>query len=195
MSKVNVSKVLAKIRTTRSNVERFIALSMVQGMQDFEGRIIERQMSGQKGKKGVNRVSGRLAGDWFIDQRGSGNTFSVTLATPIKYAQIHQRGGTITPKSAKMLAIPLPGAMTQSQAAQGPRANPNLRFIRSKKGNLLLAEIGARGIKPMWILKKSVGIPKRLFVLEDFRRNGSKMIMSRFRSNLSKIKQGAKGGK
>lgn len=70
------------------------------------------------------------------------------------YARIQEKGGKITPKKAKMLTIPLPGI-------KGVAANfPDAFIIKSKKGNVLLVEKkGKKGLRPLFVLKKSVTIP------------------------------------
>ncbi len=88
----------------------------------------------------------------------------------VPYARIHEFGGTIEPKKAKHLAIPLQrGAKT----AFGPSAYPGkLTFIKSKAGNKLLAEVTGRGtrrrIKPVFVLKKQVVVPARLGFRQTF---------------------------
>jgi hypothetical protein len=72
----------------------------------------------------------------------------------VVYARILEKGGTITPKNAKFLTIPLPGV-------KGRASNyPDAFVIKSKKGNLLLVQKkGRSGIVPLFVLKKSVKIP------------------------------------
>lgn len=74
----------------------------------------------------------------------------------VKYARIHEKGGKIRAKKAKMLTIPLPGI-------KGVAANyPNAFIIKSKAGNVLLVERnGTAGLKPLFVLKKEVDIPAR----------------------------------
>jgi hypothetical protein len=58
----------------------------------------------------------------------------------LPYRFIHEYGGTIRPKTAKFLAIPLPGLGAKN--ALGPRNFPGkLVCIRTRFGNLILAEI------------------------------------------------------
>lgn len=74
-----------------------------------------------------------------------------------KYAEIHETGlPIITPKKAKALTIPLPGV-------KGVAANyPDAFLIKSKAGNTLLVEPkGKEGIRPLFVLKKSVKMPAR----------------------------------
>jgi len=77
--------------------------------------------------------------------------------TPVVYADIQERGGTIRPKGHPFLTIPLPGV-------KGVIANyPDGFFINSKKGNLLYATTtGKRGkLKPLFLLRRQVTLPAR----------------------------------
>ncbi len=72
----------------------------------------------------------------------------------VKYASILEKGGTIRPKKAKALTIPLPGV-------KGKASNfPDSFIIKSKAGNALIVQKkGKSGLKPLFVLKKSVKIP------------------------------------
>jgi hypothetical protein len=86
-------------------------------------------------------------------------------------ANVHERGATITPKKAKYLTIPLPPALNANGTPKKPnaRAWKNTFILKSKKGNLLIVrKIGKGGIEPLYVLKKSVKIPKRLAFEEAF---------------------------
>lgn len=91
-----------------------------------------------------------------------GSINSVTVGSGVAgrkappYARIHEKGGTIKPKTAKALTIPLPGI-------KGVAANyPDAFIIKSKAGNTLLVESkGKKGLRPLFVLKKSVKIPAR----------------------------------
>ena len=91
-----------------------------------------------------------------------GSVNSVTIGAGVAgrkapiYARIQEKGGTIRPKKAKALTIPLPGI-------KGVAANyPDAFIIKSKKGNTLLVESkGAKGLRPLFVLKQSVKIPPR----------------------------------
>jgi len=73
----------------------------------------------------------------------------------VVYADIQERGGTIHAKK-KFLTIPFPGI-------KGRAANfPDSFIIKSKKGNLIIAEKkGKGGIRPLFLLKPSVTLPAR----------------------------------
>ena len=71
----------------------------------------------------------------------------------VKYARILERGGTIRPKRVQYLTIPFPGV-------KGRARNYRDAFVfKSRAGNLILAQRQGAGLKPLFILKKSVQIP------------------------------------
>ena len=99
-----------------------------------------------------------VTGSTFLDMEGS-------IGAPgIPYASIQETGGTIKAKSGKMLAIPLPAAMTTDGVSmlRSPRDWPNTFVRKSKAGNLIIfMKLGDR-IVPLYVLKPSVTIPARL---------------------------------
>lgn len=85
-------------------------------------------------------------------------------------AAVHERGATITPKRAKYLTIPLPPALTGQGVPKRKSAREwqNTFVLKSKKGNLLIVQKVGKEIVPLYVLKKSVTIPKRLAFEEAF---------------------------
>lgn len=86
-------------------------------------------------------------------------------------ANVHERGATITPKKAKYLTIPLPPALTSRGLPKKPSARDwkDTFVLKSRKGNLLIVQKQPNGgILPLYVLKKSVTIPKRLGFEEAF---------------------------
>lgn len=95
----------------------------------------------------------------------------------VKYARLQEYGGTIRPKRAKNLTIPLDDALTGSGAPRYTSARDLLSrypedvfFFTSKKGNTFLASYGKPGgkrrkeedVQLLYILKKQVEVPARL---------------------------------
>jgi len=98
---------------------------------------------------------------------------SVAIGTNLEYARIHQDGGTIKPKKAKMLAIPLNRVAARAKSARRwMDANKSLNpFVwKGIQGNkLFIVYVEKRGkskgkIKPMFLLVPSVKIPRRRFL-------------------------------
>lgn len=98
----------------------------------------------------------------------TGNTAVSFTLTGI--ASVHERGAVIRPKRSKYLTVPLPAALNSNGTPKLPnaRAWKNTFIIKSKKGNLLIVQKNGKGITPLYVLKKSVTIPKRLAFEEAF---------------------------
>lgn len=92
---------------------------------------------------------------------------------PVKYARIHEKGGKIRAKKAKMLTIPLPGI-------KGVAANyPDAFIIKSKAGNVLIVERkGKTGLRPLFVLKKEVDIPARHWLSQSIAEMKPELIRS-----------------
>lgn len=89
---------------------------------------------------------------------------SISIGSNIVYARIHETGGTILPRRGTYLAIPLSAAQTPTGKARfSPRNAPGPTFVaRSKRGNLIIFQkLSSGGIRPLFVLKRSVVIPKR----------------------------------
>jgi phage gpG-like protein len=156
--------------------------AVAQGMRLFEGHIIREYYSGRKSESsGLDRTSGALARSWRISQvmRGKGGlNIAVKLATSSAYARIHEFGGVIRPKRAKALAVPIhPHAKNHS-----PREFSNLQFIpRKGRAPLLVRAASTKTgknarLEVMYILLKSVTIPKRTYIFDSFKTTGREMI-------------------
>jgi len=81
------------------------------------------------------------------------------------YADIHETGGTITPKRVNWLTIPLRAALTPAGVPRGrARDFENTFFAYSKAGNLILFQRKGKGAVALFLLKKSVTIPARRYM-------------------------------
>lgn len=100
----------------------------------------------------------------------------------VKYANIHETGGTITPKNSKYLAIPLDAARTKGgdQRNISPRDFENT-FIR--KG--IIYQKQGKNIVPLFVLKKSVRIPARKYLSKTLAMSQAK-IMTSFQKQLER---------
>lgn len=101
-----------------------------------------------------------------------GNT--VEIGTNLEYARIHQYGGTITPKRAKALTVPVHVKAYGKRAAdfpdlvyiprRGAGKDAILAMVKARKGKGgSLMRAGAQ-IIPYFVLKRSVKIPARPFL-------------------------------
>jgi|GEM_PF-4021560 hypothetical protein len=141
------------------------------------GRAARRQVTAWGGatvKRLIRAVSGELLGHYKNNAAKSGNlrrnigmkveaaevdaaTFVIATGEyvgkkEVPYAKIHEYGGTIK-KSDKKLTIPFPGVRGRA------RNYPSAFFIKTKRGNVILAERRGTGIRPLFLLRDSVRIP------------------------------------
>ncbi|WP_225205385.1 hypothetical protein [Novosphingobium huizhouense] len=77
----------------------------------------------------------------------------------VAYALIHELGGTIEPKNAKFLSVPVSEA---AKRAGSPRNMGNLAYVQSIKGQPMLVD--QHSGKVHYILKKRVTIPARPYL-------------------------------
>lgn len=122
------------------------------------------------GRPGLNRITGQLIRSFKVGRSPRGvpiDRVTAWLATGSPYAHIHEEGGTIRPKRAGALAIPIGAARTKGGATRGgfesPRGRKDLEFIKRGHGRApLLAKVSKDRITPMFVLVKSVKIKPRL---------------------------------
>jgi hypothetical protein len=111
---------------------------------------------------------------------GVGQSTPLTLvhySAGVKYARLQEYGGTIKPKRAKWLTIPLPDALTGSGVQRYESARylfenypKQMAVVRSRSGRLFIVSRGKPGTKPrkdspmvwLYILKKESKVPARL---------------------------------
>ena len=101
-----------------------------------------------------------------------------------------ERGGTVKPRNAKMLRIPLPPALTpggydreMGVALRNEKGSSGYFPFKSKKGNLLLGKTG-EGTKPYYFLTDSatiMGRPWFSFAVANVRRRLSGIVPKQFR--------------
>lgn len=91
----------------------------------------------------------------------------------VKYARIHEVGGTITPKRGKFLAIPVGPARTAAGVARfsSPRQVPDLHYVQSRKGQPMLVKLKGKGrgkragaIEVWYILRRQVTIKPKHYM-------------------------------
>ena len=110
-----------------------------------------------------------------IDARA--DDVSGRIGPRVPYGRIIERGGIIKPKRRKWITIPLPAAQTSQRVAQhGARKFANTFFAKSKAGNLLLFQNRGGQAIPLFVLKKSVRIPKRPYLLPAARAKQARIV-------------------
>jgi len=95
-------------------------------------------------------------------------TVTARVASRLVYAGIQDEGGTIYPRRAKKLAVPI-GAGAHLPVGTYARDVPGLTLIKSKSGNSILAKVsrgrgGVRDIKAYFVLKDSVRLRGRQYL-------------------------------
>lgn len=103
----------------------------------------------------AKKRTGRLENSFTVEVKrgGSGGGAMAIVTSNVPYARIHETGGTITPKRAQALAIPL----NARARAAGTRGVPGMFAAKG-----VLATRGAGGkLVPQFALKRSVTIPAR----------------------------------
>lgn len=83
------------------------------------------------------------------------------------YTEIHETGGTITPKRVKYLTVPLAAALTSSGVPRkaSVREWPNTFVGRSKGGALIIFQKAGKGrMIPLYVLKRSINVPARRYM-------------------------------
>ncbi len=93
---------------------------------------------------GIDEIIGRIGGIWYLNTQ--------------------EDGATITAKRSQYLTIPLPAALDAQGVPLKKRARDweNTFVKKSKNGNLIIFQKNGSGITPLYLLRKSVTIPKRL---------------------------------
>lgn len=119
---------------------------------------VKKLMRSAKNMKSSGRGTGFMSNN--IGQSISDDGRKILIGTGVHgtknviYANIQDTGGLIKAKKAKYLTIPFPGI-------KGVARNfSNTFFLKSKAGNLILAQALGGKIKPLFLLRKSVMIPR-----------------------------------
>lgn len=105
-----------------------------------------------------------------IPAEAEGNSVTGSVGSSARYLHFLFKGGTIRPRTAKYLAIPIGNALTPAGVPRypSPRDAGKLIFIpRTRAGNTILARRKpGGGIDPLFVLKKQVTIPPHDFLTE-----------------------------
>jgi phage gpG-like protein len=137
--------------------------NLKQPLMDFGERVrrrISQRLSGAVLKERTARLKGSL--DVTPDNK------SVVISAggrslrgdAVRYAGIHDKGGTIRPKTKKFLTIPFPGGPADTRT---PKRAADFKNTFIAKG-IIFQKIGKKEIRPLFILKKQVKIPARPYL-------------------------------
>lgn len=92
----------------------------------------------------------------------------------VKYADIHETGGTITARRAKYLTIPTEYALTRAGVTKRISARDfEDTFVRQ---GIIWQKQGKRKIVPLFILKKSVTIPARKYMSKTLEQDKDRIL-------------------
>lgn len=162
--KSNISKVSFSLEKLDRQVGEAMARGLISGMREFESTNLRKQMTGRPGLK---RQSGNLVESWSIRPMLGGSkskSSGVRLGTRAKYARIHQYGGTIKH----------PGG-TPYIIAGTP---PSPRFLRKD---------GSYPKNVRFTQAHEITIPKRLHLIEDFKKYGRKLMKRHMLREMNKL--------
>jgi phage gpG-like protein len=90
----------------------------------------------------------------------------IEIVSDSAYARIHDKGGVITAKRSKNLAIPLEKGLRGISPRQLGRP---MFAITSRSGNKLLVERSAGGVNPLYLLKPQVRIQPTNYISDALR--------------------------
>lgn len=189
-------------------VEQYLLRFMDREGQLLAAQVVKTRLSGPaSGGNGLRRRTGSLARS--IMGRGEmvngvpGIRFGSLRGPALKYVALQEYGGTIVPKSAKNLAVPVNDALTPAGVPRkpGPRDWGRLRFIPFRRGGNVVgalytereyAKIRAairsksfnslRSYRALYLLLKRVRIEPKAFL-----RKGLEAYLPELRQNLTKF--------
>ncbi|MDR4483826.1 MAG: HK97 gp10 family phage protein [Nitrospirales bacterium] len=122
--------------------------------------LVKRKMSGPV----LKRRTGNLVRSVTVGKvEGTGGNLRLRVGSNLVYAPIHEFGKRVKPTRSKYLTIPLDAAKTAAGVQRfSARKAPGPTFVkRSKKGNLIIFRNAGGNLIPLFLLRKSVKIPKR----------------------------------
>lgn len=123
--------------------------------QILVGEIRETVMETSSGStRSVSPRTGALARSFREEVKVAAGVIRIGAFSDLVYAAIQDRGGRITPRTRKSLAIP----MTSKAAIRWPRDWPKDELFRPRGKDYLASKKGKKGIEVQYLLRKSVRI-------------------------------------
>lgn len=191
----NITQILAQWRAKPRQLEAALVRGFKKGLREFEGkRVIQAQLSGRKNSDyGLNVGTGnaRNASDVKTFREGMDTVGFITFGSRAWYLKLHQHyqfDGYATAKNGTSFCIPIhPDAKRRWPRDFGSQ----LQFIKRPGRPPLLVRITDPGkgksrarFDIMYVLKKQIFIPKRLYLYEEFETYGRSMISNSIESEL-----------
>jgi hypothetical protein len=176
---VRIKAALSSLRVKDKN--GVFMKAMTKATLEVEGQL-KTAVSGDRLKVRSGRLRSSIgsivteSGDSIIGMIGSG----VRQGDRVKYANIQETGGVITPKRGKYLTIPLPAALTPAGVLRKPaRQWPDTFVMKSNNGNLLIMQKKGKRVTrlvALFVLKKQVTIPASRYMSDVAERMQDKVI-------------------
>ena len=151
--------------------------AMRKTMKQMRDDMIRKHLSGPSTSSDtLRRRTGQLAKSWSqrVNVEVGSNSIAYSISNSLPYAAIQEYGGTIKPKSAAMLAIPLPPILTPTGVIKHIYGGDIRTAIErtgafpytSKKGNKLFAysDETSGELVPIILRRHQVTLPPREFV-------------------------------
>lgn len=152
-----------------AKMEKAIIDGVTEGSFAMTSHVVSKHLTGGTTGDRLGVRSGRLrSATHAMKTKVENGSVSGGTEVGVRYASTHigRKGKktTIRPKRARKLTIPLPAALTGAGRMKynSARNYPNLRIIKSKAGNLLLAQVEGGRITPFFVLKDRVDIMTRV---------------------------------
>lgn len=163
---------MAKVRR-EGKLER-VQQAWVHGQ--YRGLILAGELLAQEARRRSPRLTGRLKRSIAVSTPVvKGHRVSVRVGTNVVYAAVQEFGGTIVPRQAKMLAIPI------GNRRGSPRRYNDLHIIRTRSGSVLLVDQSGEA---HYLLVPKVTIPAHPYLRPAFRARQNDVIRIVLRSML-----------
>ena len=154
MATMSMDQFEAKLKRWAKNNPADVKNALKAGAEVVRGQSIRKHLSGPKMPVGrgsaknatLARRSGDLAGSLNTKASVSGAKISAQVSTNLKYARIHEKGGTIRPVRAKALKFQVGGRWVTKQSVTIP-ARPFLEPALEEKRNDIINLIGTRMVR------------------------------------------------
>jgi len=125
-------------------------------------KMVNRSGSPSPAGKPPGKDTGTLGRSIQVDA-GKADQLRVRIGTNVPYGRIQEFGGTIRPKNVKRLPVPL-NREAKFMQRRGSLRSQSLTLIPRRGKDPLLVVKTKNGMRPMFVLKKSVTLPARPFV-------------------------------
>lgn len=122
--------------------------------------VVENEVKRQLTNRSLNVDTGSLRASFTSAVFVVGGEVRGVVGSPLKYARIHETGGTIRPKNARALTVPL------SLKARRGRAQDfaDAFILNTADGRAFLVQPDGDGLEFLYVLKDQVTIPRRPYL-------------------------------